>query len=411
MTPDGGSILRSDRAASSGTRPEYVYLTRVEHPGEAICIENWLEYFAAVRVPAREIVLHTNGAHRSELVCCLDGSALAVLGMNWHLDHSCIGDRLFLDLAAKANIPVVHWVLDHPSAIWPRMVNTTPDNSCFLFLSPYSRAYFQRFIMPTFRSSWTAGTGPSRHSRISDFDAASFLARGINCILPLNLIRLGGTPDDLEHQMESLPGYLNGAVREAIEAARSDLHNPIEQHFFGNAPPPELLDNARTFHHCIQLIDDIVQMRRRLEVFNIARKFPVLIQSDIAQRYLPDPCQASVEQGVSRKETLARMQQSRAVVSMIHTNDEIHSRVLNALNAGAVNIIEDNVVHRRFFSHGENALFFRYGDNSLNECLDLVCSHPARAFAIAQAGMALRDHPGLRFGGFDNLLALARQHH
>lgn len=108
------------------------------------------------------------------------------------------------------------------------------------------------------------------------------------------------------------------------------------------------------------------------------------------------------------KETLGRMLRARAVVSLTHINDEIHNRTLNALNAGAVNIVEDNVVHRRFFKHGENALLFRYGDDSLRECLDVVCSHPDRAYEIAEAALSLRDDPRLRFGGYDNILRLTK---
>jgi hypothetical protein len=58
--------------------------------------------------------------------------------------------------------------------------------------------------------------------------------------------------------------------------------------------------------------------------------------------------------------------------------------------------------------HGRNALLFRYEDESLAECLDLVCNRPERAYEIAQAGFALRDDPAVRFGGFDNILRLAR---
>ena len=101
------------------------------------------------------------------------------------------------------------------------------------------------------------------------------------------------------------------------------------------------------------------------------------------------------------------MQRARAVVSLSAVNDEIHDRTLNALNAGAVPIIEDNAVNRRFFTHGKNALLFRYDDDSLRECFDLVCNHPSRAYDIAQAGSALRDDPRLRFG-FEELMRLAQ---
>ena len=56
----------------------------------------------------------------------------------------------------------------------------------------------------------------------------------------------------------------------------------------------------------------------------------------------------------------------------------------------------------------DRVLLFRYDDDSLAECLDLVCNRPERAYEIAQAGFALRDDPAVRFGGFENILALAR---
>ena len=44
----------------------------------------------------------------------------------------------------------------------------------------------------------------------------------------------------------------------------------------------------------------------------------------------------------------------------------------------------------------------------LREQLDLVCSNPRRAYELAQAGFALRDEAPFRFGGFHNILELAR---
>jgi hypothetical protein len=60
------------------------------------------------------------------------------------------------------------------------------------------------------------------------------------------------------------------------------------------------------------------------------------------------------------------------------------------------------------FEHGKNALLFRYGDGSLQKCLDLVCYQPQRAYEIALAGFALRDDPRFRFGGYGAILDLAR---
>ena len=105
--------------------------------------------------------------------------------------------------------------------------------------------------------------------------------------------------------------------------------------------------------------------------------------------------------------TAERMKSCRAVLSANYANDLFHDRTQNGLNAGCVAIVEDTPVHRRLFTHGRDALLFRYDDDSLAECLDLVCNRPERAYEIAQAGFALRDDPRVRFGGFENILKLA----
>jgi len=402
--------LQSALTTDSGNiGPRYLYITRVEHPNEAIYTENLSDFFAELAVPTREIVMQARGADRTELAACLAGDARAVLGFNWHLDHSCIGDEHFLHIAAAAGVPVIQWLVDHPSSIWHRFEHTSAENSCFLFNSGYSEAYFRQFVMPDCRSALMAGnTGTSRHSRIADLTPQGFLARDIKCLLPLNLRRLGGTIEDLDLEITHLPPRLEQAVRAAIAHAHDDLDHPIEWHFFNNSPPMDLLQISDLFHQCIRIIEDIVQVRRRLAVLSVAREFPVLIQSDLAANYLPSVGAAVLESAPTMRETLTRIPRARAIVSLTHVNDEIHNRTLNALNAGAVNIIEDNVVHRRFFTHGKNALLFRYGDDSLRECLDIVCSRPERAYEIAAAGFAMRDDPRLRFAGFHNLLELAR---
>jgi hypothetical protein len=91
-----------------------------------------------------------------------------------------------------------------------------------------------------------------------------------------------------------------------------------------------------------------------------------------------------IETNVDMKTTFSRMKDARAVLNVSHVNDEIHNRTLNGLNAGCANIIEDNAVHRRLFKHCENALFFRYDDDSLRQCLDLVCTDPSRAYEVGE---------------------------
>ena len=85
--------------------------------------------------------------------------------------------------------------------------------------------------------------------------------------------------------------------------------------------------------------------------------------------------------------TFERMTQARAVLSISHVNDEIHNRTVNGLNAGCVNIVEDNAIHRRLFADRKDALFFRYDDGSLQACLDLVWRRSAARLQNRQKGI------------------------
>lgn len=345
------------------TRKQYLYYARLEHPNDAVNAENVLEYCSSSGIPAREIIMHSDGAMRSELKQCLS-DALAVISTNWNLDHSCIDDRPFLDVAAEVGVPVIQWMLDHPSALWPQFVYTNANNSRFLFESAYSENYFRRFIIPNCQSSWTVGTGPNRSSRIAELTQAAFLMRDFNCVVPMNLRRLSGSYEEIERKRLSLPAHLHRVITDAIEIAYSDLDRPIESHLDFNALP-SWLEDPRSFHCCVQIIEDSIQLRRRLKVVEIVAEFPVLLQSDAALFDLPSAPVAVLEQGIGLTETLRRMPRSRAVLSLTHVNDQIHNRILNGLNAGAVNIIEDNRIHRHFFKHCKNALLFRYDDDSL----------------------------------------------
>src|SRR6185437_15672563 len=105
----------------------------------------------------------------------------------------------------------------------------------------------------------------------------------------------------------------------------------------------------------------------------IASRFPVSIQSDRSAGPLLTSGRADFRPGVGAIETLERMPRCRAVVSVSPVNDSIHDRTCNALNAGCLPILEDNRAHRRHFVNGENALLFRYDDDSLAECLSRAC--------------------------------------
>jgi hypothetical protein len=77
---------------------------------------------------------------------------------------------------------------------------------------------------------------------------------------------------------------------------------------------------------------------------------------------------------------------------------------LIGLYACCVIVVEDSLGHRRAVEKDKNALFFRYEDDSLRECIELVCARPADAYPLAEAGLSLRDEQSFRFGAFHNIL-------
>jgi hypothetical protein len=159
-------------------------------------------------------------------------------------------------------------------------------------------------------------------------------------------------------------------------------------------------------HVCMQMLEEIVQITRRQRIFEVAREFPVLIQSDDASRPYQHGAVARFEESVDMALTWSRLKQARAQVSVSNMHDMVHDRILNGLNAGCLNIVEDSFANRRVFQHERNALFFRYDDDSLRECLTRVCDDLEGAFEIAEAAFALRDDPRLRFGGFEKIIEL-----
>jgi hypothetical protein len=199
----------------------------------------------------------------------------------------------------------------------------------------------------------------------------------------------------------------HGAVLTAIDAARFDLTYGTEDHLLpalaarGLAPPLALLNL------CIQIVDEATQAWRRRRVVEVARAFSVVIDTDVEMPELETGASATFRHESSMPATLARMRSCRAVVSVSNLSDLMHNRTLNGLNAGCVNVVEDNVVHRRVFKHGVNALLFRYDDDSLRDCLELVWNDRKQAYRIAAEGFALRDCRPFRFGGFERILSLA----
>jgi hypothetical protein len=153
------------------------------------------------------------------------------------------------------------------------------------------------------------------------------------------------------------------------------------------------------------VVDELTQEWRRRYVFEVARAFPVLIDTDVELPALKTGGSATYIKDSHSHRTINRLFSSRAVVNVSNLGDLMHDRTLNGMNAGCANIVEDNAVHRRVFKDGVDALFFT-GIKARAE-LDLVCNDPERAYAIAAAGFRLRDRQPFKFGDFAKIIELA----
>src|SRR5262249_6237807 len=158
-----------------------------------------------------------------ELLRCLNGSTLGVIGLNSQLDHSWIDSDNFLDLAAAARVPVLHWILDHTSSRWRQFTKATAKNSRFVFLSPFAEQYFRRYGLPGSLTAWTVNTGSNHRSRIQQLTRDEFLAREIACLIPVNLARVSGSFEDAMGRRQALDRRLARAVDIACEKAYCDL--------------------------------------------------------------------------------------------------------------------------------------------------------------------------------------------
>jgi hypothetical protein len=379
------------------------------HEHDRIYAENVCASLERIGIACEVLEFETPGQNPT-LAPCLDQSTIAILGFNSQLDHCWIGDDNFVDLAAKHDVPVIQWILDHPSSRWPEFTHSTAGNSRFLFMSELSERYFRRYCLTDARTAWVAGHRPNRRSHIDRLPREGFLARTTHCLVALNLRRVGGSIEDAQARLATLEPDLAEATQEAVELARFDLDGPLDAHLTAALARRDLHVVNSQFHFCFQIVDETVQIWRRLKIFEVAARFPVLIQTDIVPESLSrgaTACFSGDPHANSMPNTIARMPSCRAVCNANYANDMIHDRTQNGLNAGCVVIVEDTPTHRRLFTHGENALLFRYDDDSLAECFDLVCNRGDRAFDIARAGFRLRRHPAIRVGGLESMLELA----
>jgi hypothetical protein len=387
------------------TIPSRIYACHQGHPNDQLYAENIVEFCDLVGMPARAIQM-ANAGSREELRVCMENPGGRVIGFNSQLDHAWIGSEPFLPLARRCGLSVVQWLLDHPSCRWPSFNTSTIDNSFYLFHSAYSERYFRRYCLPNATTSWAFGVGRNRWSRVTDFNRSTFLDRDILCLIPANVNRVGGGIAENTDRMHALGAELSRVLCEAFTLAKHDLIHPVEEHLLSVLADYNKQISVELLHKCVQILEDSIQTYRRTYVFGVARQFPVLIQTDTPGLAYARGSVAEARQNVGMELTLRRTVAARAVVSINHLNDMIHDRTLNALSAGCVNIVEDNIIHRALFKDGSTALFFRYDDDSLQHCLDLVCNRTKEAYRIAEAGIALRDEQPFLFGGFHHLITL-----
>jgi hypothetical protein len=395
------------RFARNEAEPAKVYIYLIDYEHDRTYAENVVQYLESQGVLCRSIPLRADG-FRPELQLCLDDHATAVLGFNSNLDHSWLLSGSFLAAAEKNKTVVLQWILDHPSSRWHEFYASTAANSRFLLNSEHERQYFETYCLPGARTATMGGVGPNRRSRVARLTQEAFMQRRIACMIPLSLHRVRSMAQN-DEAMSAFEAPLADVARTAIARARFDLIRPLQSHIAAALTEHRKSVSAKTFNSICQVVEQSVQMIRRLKIFSIARKFPILVQSDRSATPYFNGSTATLETDVGMQLTLARIPTCRSVLSVSPVNDAIHDRTVNALNGGCAAILEDNLASKSIFEHDKNALLFRYDDDSLEECLDIVCNQPDRAFRIARAGMRLRDDPRLRFGQFHNILDLARR--
>ena len=378
------------------------------HENDAGYTENIFEFLSASGIDHDFRHLGTPHTRREFSGYQEDSRSISLLGFNSQIDHAWVEDEPLLLAAARHGIPVVQWILDHPSGRWPEFNYSNAGTSRFLFHSRYSQAYFEKFCCPGAVTATAGSVGPSWRSRSAADSFEAFSRRPLACLIPLGVARLGVSAADTEAAIEALGSPMARTLRQAISRAQFELDQPLEIHLIAALEESRIVLDDATFNLCFRLLNDSVQYFRRARIIKVANRFGVIIQSDGTARALTDGGSASFRQDVSTPETLDSMWLCRSVLSVSPVNDSIHDRTCNALNAGCLPILEDNRAHRGLFAHGENALLFRYDDDSLAECLAVACGGRDRIYPIAARAKAMRDQGRFRFGLFRNIVDLAR---
>lgn len=387
--------------------PFEIYICHQGHEYDRIFTENVEAYFTSSSVRCHIVELNEK-VLEANLRRCLKNPDAVIVGYNSQLDHSYVDGKSLVIEAAKKKIPVIQWILDHPAARWPEFNRSATGRSAFLLNTEYEKRYFLRFCAPWANAGVIGGVGPSKRSRIALVAKEAFLARPGNCLVALGFKRIGKSIEETLAEISALEINTSKTINRSVNAAKYDLDNPLEMHLLESLDKSSIVLDNDKFNYCFRLMEDCVQALRRAIIFETARRYAVCVQSDHTAAPYAQGGTASFSSDVNMRSTLFRMQDYRSVLSVSPVNDLIHDRTMNALNAGCVPIVEDNMAHRRVFEHGKNALLFRYGDDSLGECFNIVCNQPGIAWSIAQEAFALRDDPGVCNVKFRSIIEVAR---
>jgi hypothetical protein len=383
-----------------------IYICHYGHEYDKVFSENLEAYLTSSGVRCQLIELDKNQLDIN-LRPCLENPNAVVVGYNSQLDHSYIDGKSFVIEAARKKIPVIQWILDHPASRWSEFNRSAIRYSAFLLNTTYEQQYFLRFCEPGANTRVMGGVGPSKRSRITQLSRETFLTRPETCLIALGFRRLGRSIEETQAEIAALDVNLSKVINSSVDAAKYDLENPLEVHLLENLDQHGVVLDDDAFNYCFRLLEDCVQALRRTEIFAEARRYTVCVQSDDAAAAYVQGGAAKFSSNVNMQSTLVGMQNYQSILSVSPINDLIHDRTMNALNAGCVPIIEDNMIHRRVFEHGKNALMFRYGDSSLADCLEVVCNKPKLAWAIAEEAFSLRDDPRVFDAKFHNIIEVA----
>ena len=235
------AAIRPATLISAGAEQAFFYICHADHGHDRVFAENVLEYLEGEGIRAKAIVLNEDG-QRPQLQECLQGGGAGILGFNSQLDHSWIGTTNFLHAAAKKNIPVIQWILDHPSTRLPEFLSSTAANSRFIFSSADAERYFRRYGIPGALTATVACVGPSRHSRLDELDIDGFANRPTVCLIAMNLRRPGGTIEEIREKIAALGPPLSHAVEATIERGYLNVVQPLEAHLEQAARRPRAGD-------------------------------------------------------------------------------------------------------------------------------------------------------------------------